>query len=64
MMGTASSSPFSSLNTTHYGSKICPIVEKILALLSIEGSEWGNFLLGATAQICETNKYERAKSEE
>lgn len=44
-------------------SKACPSRRKIATLLSTEGFEWCIFLVGATRRMCETTKYEPAKSE-
>ena len=55
---------FRFLNTMRYGSKTCSSFQTFLMLLSIQGSDWCIFILGATPRIYETAKYEPENSEE
>jgi hypothetical protein len=63
VMGTCFCLSFNSLNIVRYGSETCSSCRTILMLLSIKRAEWCIFILGATLRICETAKYEPAKSE-
>jgi hypothetical protein len=55
-MWAASFIPFNCKNIRRCGSQTCPNCPTVLVLLSIEGSERCTFILGATTQICETDR--------
>lgn len=57
-------SSFNSLNIMEDCSQTCSSCRKILMLLSTEGSGWFILILRVTPRICQTAKYELAKSNE
>lgn len=63
MMEAAPFCPFSSSKIMQYGSKNFLGCRKILMRQSIDGSEWGIFIAGATLRISETAKHESVQSE-
>jgi hypothetical protein len=56
--------PRNLFNITRHSWKTCFICRTVVILVSIAGSEWCIFILGAIPRIFETAKYEFAKSEE